>query len=283
MKIVTMSVLSLIFLMILSVQAIAQTAQDDVVYLKNGGVIRGVIIEQTPGKSLKIQTKDGNIFVYVFDDITKITKEENTAGKSTKRASAQTTKAYKFFASGELGFAISPEDFTDYYTKGFGFGVGVEYEVSPNWALVGLFDMKFLGPNGGMIADWWDDEGEYPRSTNIEVSEGKLTAGTIAILGKGCLKSPGSQFFPYIKGGFGITIAGADQIKVSFINAGGSPQTEWVAGVGSETNISIILGFGAEKMLGKGNSSLFIDAGLHMIMQSDVNPTIAPITIGVKF
>lgn len=202
---------------------------------------------------------------------------------SITQLNAQSARAYSFFVSGEFGFAVSPEDFTDYYTEGMGFGLGIEYPVSTNWAIIGLFDMKFFGPDGGMIADWWNDEGEWPNSTNIEVSDGRLTAGTIAFLGKGCLKGPGSTFFPYIKGGFGITIAGAEEIKVSFINSGGSPQTEWAAGAENATNISIILGFGAEKKLGTGNSSIFIDAGIHMIMQEDVNPTVAPITIGVKF
>jgi hypothetical protein len=44
--------------------------------------------------------------------------------------SAQSARAYNFFISGEYGFAVSPEDFTDYYTKGIGFGLGIEYPVS---------------------------------------------------------------------------------------------------------------------------------------------------------
>lgn len=49
----------------------------DVVYLKNGGVIRGMIIEQIPGISIKIQTKDGNVFVYKMEEIEKMTKEQS--------------------------------------------------------------------------------------------------------------------------------------------------------------------------------------------------------------
>ena len=58
-------------------QAFAQQMQqmEDVVHLKNGGLIRGTIIEQVPGESMKIQTRDGNIFVYMNDEIAKITKE----------------------------------------------------------------------------------------------------------------------------------------------------------------------------------------------------------------
>ena len=51
--------------MLVSFTANAQN-NEDVVYLKNGSVIRGVIIEQVPYQTLKIQTKDGNIFVYNF-------------------------------------------------------------------------------------------------------------------------------------------------------------------------------------------------------------------------
>jgi hypothetical protein len=53
----------------------AQTATRDVVYLKNGSVIHGMIIETIPNVSIKIQTSDGNIFVYNFSDIEKYGKE----------------------------------------------------------------------------------------------------------------------------------------------------------------------------------------------------------------
>ncbi|MFJ1352026.1 hypothetical protein [Capnocytophaga canimorsus] len=48
----------------------------DVVYLKNGGVTKGEIIEQVPNINIKIQTKDGNVFVYKMEEISKISKEK---------------------------------------------------------------------------------------------------------------------------------------------------------------------------------------------------------------
>ena len=48
---------------------------EDVVYLKNGGVVRGTIIEEVVGKSLKIKTRDGNVFVYTMDEIDKMSRE----------------------------------------------------------------------------------------------------------------------------------------------------------------------------------------------------------------
>lgn len=48
---------------------------EDVVYLKDGSIIRGVIIEQIPGESVLIRTRDGNQFRYQMDEITRIAKE----------------------------------------------------------------------------------------------------------------------------------------------------------------------------------------------------------------
>ena len=48
---------------------------EDVVYLKDGTIVRGIIIEQIPGESLKIQTQGGSVFLYTLDEIAKIVKE----------------------------------------------------------------------------------------------------------------------------------------------------------------------------------------------------------------
>jgi len=47
----------------------------DVLYLKDGSIIRGQVLEQTPDKSVKIQAYDGSIFVYNMDQVEKIVKE----------------------------------------------------------------------------------------------------------------------------------------------------------------------------------------------------------------
>ena len=56
----------------------AQNLQD-VVYLKNGSVVRGTITELKPNKSLTISTYDGSVFVFDMDDVSKTTKEEGPA------------------------------------------------------------------------------------------------------------------------------------------------------------------------------------------------------------
>jgi hypothetical protein len=62
---------------------IAQDERVDVVYLMDGSVIRGTIIEQIPNKSLKIETQDGSVFVIEYSRIQKITKEKPRSSQGT--------------------------------------------------------------------------------------------------------------------------------------------------------------------------------------------------------
>lgn len=55
--------------------SLAQATLQDVVYLKNGSIIRGTIMEQIMGKNIKIATADGSLFVYSAEEVIKITKE----------------------------------------------------------------------------------------------------------------------------------------------------------------------------------------------------------------
>jgi len=75
-KIITLLILPL-FLCGIMLNVKAQKGYEEVVYLKNGSIIRGVIIEQVPNETLKIKTRDGSIFVFKIDETEKITKEES--------------------------------------------------------------------------------------------------------------------------------------------------------------------------------------------------------------
>ncbi len=53
----------------------AASAQD-VVYLRNGSMIRGSVLEQEVGKSIKVQTQDGSIFIYSMSEVERIAKDK---------------------------------------------------------------------------------------------------------------------------------------------------------------------------------------------------------------
>lgn len=76
--------------------ALAQNYKE-VVYLKNGSIIYGVVIEQIPDKTIKIKTADGSLFVYQMSEVEKISKEEvhsNHEGTSYNYKKASSKKPF---------------------------------------------------------------------------------------------------------------------------------------------------------------------------------------------
>lgn len=62
----------------------AQNNQQDVVYLKNGSVIRGFISVFVPDSSVTIKTEGQSIFVFEMSEVEKITREEQPATKKKR-------------------------------------------------------------------------------------------------------------------------------------------------------------------------------------------------------
>jgi hypothetical protein len=67
-----------LFLLFLTSNIWAQSDMQDVVYLKNGSIIKGSIIEIVPDKYIKIEVLGGSIYVYTMNEIEKCVKEQNT-------------------------------------------------------------------------------------------------------------------------------------------------------------------------------------------------------------
>jgi hypothetical protein len=64
----------------------------DVVYLKNGDIRKGMIIENVPNEYVKVETGDGSIFTIKYADIQKMTKEAKSASVSQKSSVQETPK-----------------------------------------------------------------------------------------------------------------------------------------------------------------------------------------------
>lgn len=69
--------------------SLAQQGMEDVVYLNNGSILRGIIIEQVPNKSLKVQIAGGSVFHIELNEVTRITKEPPTAASAVLRDGRQ--------------------------------------------------------------------------------------------------------------------------------------------------------------------------------------------------
>lgn len=78
-----------LILTIFALTAFSQNSSRDVVYLKNGSIIKGQIIEQIPELNLKLETSDGSILVYNMNEVKRISKEKiSTSNKSSNFQSA---------------------------------------------------------------------------------------------------------------------------------------------------------------------------------------------------
>lgn len=131
-----------ILLLVLLITSIsfAQKEYQDVVYLKSGNIIRGMIIEQVPNKSIKIETSGRNVFVYQMDEIEKITKEVQQNLVPAETNSEFHTKRYEIIefayqsAIGESGKdrirvnIINSYQVTPNLSLGFGTGLRSFYQ-----------------------------------------------------------------------------------------------------------------------------------------------------------
>jgi hypothetical protein len=74
----------------------------DVVYLKNGDVRKGTIIENTPNDYIKIETSDGSIFTIKYADIQKMTKETKTSSSTNEVPKGMMARTHDIGITGAL-------------------------------------------------------------------------------------------------------------------------------------------------------------------------------------
>ena len=116
--------ITILFFMLVTTLSFAQGNYQDVVYLKNGSIIKGVIVEQVPNKSIKIETSGGSVFVYTMDEIEKLTREQ------LKEESVVSSNLPK--GSIELGYQIGSGDYKFDRLK---LNFISSYEVSPQFLM----------------------------------------------------------------------------------------------------------------------------------------------------
>lgn len=148
----------------------------EVVYLKNGSVIRGMIIEQVPNESLKIQTADGNIFAYKMSEVERITKEQpfdNKEFNDKGDRDYKIKKGYRGFVDFGYTFGLEgedkyhdPDNRIDFLTShGYQFnsclfiGVGAGYSYwhkSGHSTLPIFLNLRADAPTGSSISPFFD-------------------------------------------------------------------------------------------------------------------------------
>lgn len=70
----------IVILLSLPFVTLAQQGVQDAIYLKDGSIYRGIVIETVPNVSYKIKSMDGNVYAVKIEDVEKMTKEEKEYG-----------------------------------------------------------------------------------------------------------------------------------------------------------------------------------------------------------
>ncbi len=132
--------LVLVMLVILSwVDLSAQLLHQDIIYHKNGSIVKGNIMSQT-NDSLKIETNCNNIFVFAISNLLEIKKEIPEMAKENYRNPIITESNKGFYSYSTIGILTGNSDVTDNFTfsvhtnfgyefshlLGVGIGVGIE-------------------------------------------------------------------------------------------------------------------------------------------------------------
>ena len=231
--------LAAIFILSVTV-LIAQTK--DIVYLKNGSVIKGSILEMIPDKTIKIQTADGNIFVYNMSEVEKIGKDTAAPAPETKPAierpsnqgqpSYESQRGYQGQSSSEGagpkfsiygGVSLPLGNFAKKWGEGDDKGLGA---AKTGWSA----GIQFVtGGTVGLIIDGNYSQNKLDLPTSYTTMPGKYEwVGWSSILALAGIKigtdnSSGANFFvaPLVGALFGTSP------KVDFTPAGSSTSTNW--------------------------------------------------------
>lgn len=178
--------------------ASAQKSDTEVVYLKDGSIIKGEVVEQTPGVNIKVRTKDGSLFVYDEAEVQKIVKEEKAKPSASGHRGLDFNVDLGYNVGKGGGGNVSLEaGFGKRFNKNFYFGVGTG---------------AFINTDGGkpMIPATADFRVYFPLANTTVVPGGMLKLGYVANLEEDVTVSAG---------GFSETVEIPDYVMLQIMPA----------------------------------------------------------------
>lgn len=199
-----------IMAIMLCVVAFGQNMQE-VLYLKNGSIIRGAIVEEKYGESVKIQTADGSVFVYKMDEIEKKTKEapivqnagNSSYGQVVMEKKKGPTRGYRAFINFGLGAGVG-----DYGDNKIEISTVHGYQINPKWFVgLGVGDYYYVDNDLEVIPIF--AEGRY------EFKEGRFSPFVSMRLGAAIVLDGGGTNF-YYSPSFGLRVANRLNLSVAY-------------------------------------------------------------------
>jgi len=195
--------------------------EEDVIYLKDGSVIRGQIVEQVPAEYVKIELLGGSVFVFQLEEVEVIKKEGRKLSEFYSYAAYQ-AKRDRTPTFRRKGL---------YHLINLGVGVGrdrwdwVVGNVSLDYA-IGTYINQYLGIGGGFGMTHYDMGGILPFYLDLrgDLMKTKLTPHYFAQVGYGI---PFTNNWGVNEPRGGLYLSGGLGYKLHT-----SRKAEWIFGVG---------------------------------------------------
>lgn len=138
----------------LSSLLLAQTQQEDVVYLKNGGFVRGKIVENIPNQKVVIESSAQTVYIFNPSEIERITQEARLA-TDTQHTTLNIRKK-GFYHLTQAGLSFSDENNT----------VG-QKQNAVFMTVNGYKFFSFLGVGIATGVEWYPQHRVYPISLDV--------------------------------------------------------------------------------------------------------------------
>ncbi len=266
---------------------------DDVVYLKNGSIIRGAILEIIPDSTIKTQTADGSLFVFKMNEVEKITKSEPSVPRESKnadktRASSPAKEdgsddSYGLFAEKKIrggiraglsiptgNFAATSGNESGAAALGVGFGLDVLFPVDAVTSFGGSATLSFHSLN-------------YDGAVSSTVDLGSWTTVWLMMAGQiQSDKSPTLQ--PYLQPRLGLLIASPPDISSPGASAKYSTGVGFAYGAAAGIVISHHVKFEVAYMASKPEFDLELRGGtINMSLTGKLPVNILSFSLGYAF
>jgi hypothetical protein len=148
-------------------------AQDyqEVVYLTDGSIIKGFIIEQVPDDYLKIETASGKIYTIEMYEVEKIIKERQRSRTQTNRR--QNIDRYRYNSNNRYNDRYSSRNRSDYYDDEYDYDEYKNYSYFPNRGYKGFIDLGYSYGTESKIGSYsfsGEDRVEFSTSHGILIN-----------------------------------------------------------------------------------------------------------------
>lgn len=186
-------------------------------YLKNGSIIRGIVVEQVIGTSVKIKTTDGSIWAFPWDEVLKIEKE---IVEDAERADGDSApfKVNPAFGSTAKSRSASTSKSAAQNPALRVFGIGAQYSFPAYGVSVMINPVQVIGIQGifGIFSDFKTTSGRVLLRLS---QSGSVRPFIFVDAGSWTYTGAGQQYFTTSeKSIFGVMAGGGAQYFIGFNN-----------------------------------------------------------------